>query len=114
MGGGCVGHCGGANVICQLYNEPETFYEKTIREAYLGIAETKVYQKESIALIDQIAGYPPTALEGAAYPIYDGLSENAPQMGGIPIDFIVKNHPILEGYKGKTYILGRWSRINTG
>ncbi len=101
-GGGCVGHCGGANVICQLYNEPETFYEKTIREAYLGIAETKVYQKESIALIDQLAGYPPTALEGAAYPIYDGLSENAPQMGGIPIDFIVKNHPILEGYKGKT------------
>lgn len=103
-GRGCIGHCGGANLICELYNEAETFYEKTIKEAYLGIAETKVYQKESLALFDQIAGHPPTALEGAAYPIYDGLGENAPQMGGIPIDLIVKDkkHPILKGYDRET------------
>ena len=103
-GGGYAGHCGGANLICELYNEPETFLERAIKVANFGITGTKVYQKGSIPLLDQLTGHPPTAQEGAAYMDYDGFKPDAPQMGGIPIDFIVKdrNHPILKGYNRKT------------
>lgn len=103
-GGGYVGHCGGANLICELHNEPETSLEKSIKEVNFGIAGTKVYQKGSIPLLDQLAGLPPTAMEGEGYVVYDGFKPDAPQMGGVPLDFVVKdkNHPILKGYKGNT------------
>ena len=103
-GGGYGGHCGGANLICELYNEPETFLERAIKAVNFGIVETRTYQKISIPVLDQIIGLPPTAQEGAAYMNYDGFGPNVPQMGGIPLDFIVKdrNHPILKGYSRET------------
>ena len=103
-GGGYAGHCGGANLICELYNEPKTFMERAIKAVNFGIVETKAYQKGSIPVLDQLIGHPPTAQEGGAYMNYDGFKPDAPQMGGISLDFIVKdrNHPILKGYNRKT------------
>ncbi len=103
-GGGYSGHCGGANLICGLYNEAKTFYEKAIRDSKLDIVETKAYQKLAMPIIDELIGFPPDALGGGAYTIYDGFGPNAPQMGGVPIDFVIedKSHPIFRGYKGNT------------
>lgn len=44
-GGGYAGHCGGANLICELYNEPETFLERAIKAVNFGIVETKTIRK---------------------------------------------------------------------
>jgi len=65
---------------------------------------TKVYQKVSLVLLDQLAGHPPDAGEGGSYPVYDGMSPDAPQMGGIPVDFIIedKSHPIFKEYGERT------------
>ena len=103
-GGGYAGHCGGANLICKLANKPETFCEKAIEESNLEIIETRVYQKMDIPLIGQLIDHPPDALEGAAYPIYDGFGPNSLGMGGVPIDFVIedKSHPIFRGYRCST------------
>lgn len=49
-------------------------------------------------------GLPPTAQEGGAYMSYDGYGPDAPGMGGIPLDFVIKDksHPILKGYNRET------------
>lgn len=75
-----------------------------INEGSLGRVGTKVYQKGSLTLLDQLAGHPSDAGEGAAYVAYDGMRPDAPQMGGVPIDFIIKDksHPIFKDYEGKT------------
>lgn len=103
-GGGYAGHCGGANLICKLYNKPETFYEKAIMDSNLEIVETKAYQKIDMPLIGQLIGHPPDALEGAAYPVYDGFGPNSLGMGGVPINFVIEDesHPIFKGYRYNT------------
>lgn len=111
-GGGYVGHCGGANLMCGLHNQPKTFIEHMINKCDYGIVDTKVVQHGSIPVLDQL--HPqgsPKDIGETAYLLYEGMNPDSslPQCGGVPMEFIVSDttHPILQGFKEKTIRI-RW------
>ncbi len=112
-GGGYIGHCGGANLICELENKPYTFIEKMIDRSGFGIIDTKAYQNIVISPLDQLDPRRSSEDIGAvAYVVYNGMNtdEESQCEGGVPLDFVVKDstHPILKGYKNDTLKI-RWA-----
>jgi len=106
-GGGYFGSCGGALVAGDILNTPDTFFERVLQRAMIGISCCGVYFDGSIPLLCQFAGKPPdTVGPTPVHLIYSGFNQSNDNLNyhaGVCLDVpVLKDNPIFDDYLEET------------